>query len=622
MIDLFAVFTTGGIVLWTYTGPYATVPATGAVNALINEVLVEKRGVGGAREYTHGSFLMKWVLANEYELVFVVVIQKELQSQLSYLDDLLERARAKFSGLYKQFLVASKSASTYVSPAPDQFSFDDEFRRIDRDLEVKAREQKSKPREMRSFDNSRKKEKLERERLRKMDDESGAESGANSPAIPSSPRLAVPNEDEDAGRKGRNRLSHGGKKESKSPIEGSPQATKPQKSKAKREWHGVDGVTGKAKAKDFDYSGEGGSEEAANQKIRTLVSEVEGRSMVGDVRDLEEDSEPEEVGPAATQASKGLTSGISSFFQGLTGNKDITEADVEPMLSKYRDHLIGKNVAANVATDLCEGLKHSLVGQKMSTLLGVNSVVQKSLSESLTRILQPKRRIDILRDVLETRKAGRPYIITMCGVNGVGKSTNLAKVCYWLLQNGYSVLIAACDTFRSGAVEQLRVHQRALSEIAGGLDRVMLFERGYGKDAADIAAQAIAFAKERRMDVVLVDTAGRMQDNEPLMRSLAKLVKVNQPDLVLFVGEALVGNEAVDQLVKFNQALADYSDSAHPRLVDGIILSKFDTIDDKVGAAISMTYTTGQPVVFVGVGQTYTDLRRLNVKAVVHALLK
>jgi len=97
---------------------------------------------------------------------------------------------------------------------------------------------------------------------------------------------------------------------------------------------------------------------------------------------------------------------------------------------------------------------------------------------------------------------------------------------------------------------------------------------------------------------------------------------VNQPDLVLFVGEALVGNEAVDQLVKFNQALADYSASENPRTIDGIVLTKFDTIDDKVGAAISMTYQTGQPIVFIGTGQTYADLKNLNVKAVVNALMK
>merc|ERR1712036_14701 len=151
---------------------------------------------------------------------------------------------------------------------------------------------------------------------------------------------------------------------------------------------------------------------------------------------------------------------------------------------------------------------------------------------------------------------------------------------------------------------------------------VELYEKGYGKDAAGIAMEAISYARQSKIDVVLVDTAGRMQDNEPLMRSLAKLITVNDPDLVLFVGEALVGNEAVDQLVKFNQALADHSAQQNPHLIDGIVLTKFDTIDDKVGSAISMTYISGQPIVFVGTGQTYTDLKSLNAKSVVASLMK
>ncbi len=106
------------------------------------------------------------------------------------------------------------------------------------------------------------------------------------------------------------------------------------------------------------------------------------------------------------------------------------------------------------------------------------------------------------------------------------------------------------------------------------------------------------------------------------MRALAKLVSLNNPDKILFVGEALVGNEAVDQLSKFNKSLLDYSDKANPRQIDGMILSKFDTIDDKVGAAISMTYTTGQPIYFVGTGEKYTDLRKLNVKSVVNSILR
>merc|ERR1719369_662153 len=167
-----------------------------------------------------------------------------------------------------------------------------------------------------------------------------------------------------------------------------------------------------------------------------------------------------------------------------------------------------------------------------------------------------------------------------------------AKICFWLIENKMSVLIAACDTFRAGAVEQLRTHTRRLNSLHpasenGGRPLVHLYEKGYGKDAAGIAMEAINYARETRADVVLVDTAGRMQDNEPLMKALSKLISVNAPDLVLFVGEALVGNEAVDQLVRFNQALADHSPSRdNPHLIDGMVLSKFDTIDDKVGSAI------------------------------------
>jgi len=210
----------------------------------------------------------------------------------------------------------------------------------------------------------------------------------------------------------------------------------------------------------------------------------------------------------------------------------------------------------------------------------------------------------------------------------VGKSTNLSKVCFWLLQNGLKVLVAACDTFRSGAVEQLRVHVRNLSmltingaPVAGGVE---LYEKGYGKDAAGIAKEAIAYAQDKGFDVVLIDTAGRMQDNEPLMRALAKLVSTNNPDKIIFVGEALVGNEAVDQLTKFDRALRDFSVGAgvtKGRGIDGMLVTKWDTVDDKVGAALSMTYVTGQPIIFVGCGQTYTDLRQLRVANVVQALL-
>ena len=257
------------------------------------------------------------------------------------------------------------------------------------------------------------------------------------------------------------------------------------------------------------------------------------------------------------------------------------------MLEKLRDNLIGKNVASEVASDLIESVMVKLEGSVMGTFQSLQRTVKDTLTASLMKLLTPKRRIDILRDVLESKENRKPYVITFCGVNGVGKSTNLAKICFWLIENNFKVLIAACDTFRAGAVEQLRTHTRRLNSLhpvgeSDGKPMVQLYEKGYGKDAAGIAMEAINHARDTNIDVVLVDTAGRMQDNEPLMRSLAKLISVNGPDLVLFVGEALVGNEAIDQLVKFNAALADHSSQENPHTIDGIVLTKFDTIDDKV----------------------------------------
>merc|ERR1719373_1283670 len=315
------------------------------------------------------------------------------------------------------------------------------------------------------------------------------------------------------------------------------------------------------------------------------------------------------------------------MFSNLVGSKFLTREDLEPVLAKFRDNLIAKNVASEVAASLTESVMVKLEGSVMGTFQSIARTVRDAMNTSLMDILTPSRRVDIIRDIHQARENKKPYVITFCGVNGVGKSTNLAKICFWLVENKCRVLIAACDTFRAGAVEQLRTHTRRLNNLHpaqnGGKPFVELYEKGYGKDAAGIALEAINYARNSRIDVVLVDTAGRMQDNEPLMRALSKLIAVNDPDLVLFVGEALVGNEAVDQLVKFNSALADHSPSkTNPHLIDGIVLTKFDTIDDKVGSAISMTYITGQPILFVGTGQTYTDLKSLNSKAVVQALMK
>ncbi len=171
------------------------------------------------------------------------------------------------------------------------------------------------------------------------------------------------------------------------------------------------------------------------------------------------------------------------------------------------------------------------------------------MEASLTKMLTPTSSLDLLREIdsvtappATSLRKRRPYVMSIVGVNGVGKSTNLSKICFFLLQNQYKVLIAAGDTFRSGAVEQLTVHVRNLTELTareGG--KVELYQKGYGKDAAAVAKDAVAFAAQEGFDVVLIDTAGRRHNDQRLMSSLEKFAKFAQPDKILMVGEVCFG---------------------------------------------------------------------------------
>ncbi|EAN32706.1 SRP54-type GTPase domain protein [Theileria parva strain Muguga] len=292
-----------------------------------------------------------------------------------------------------------------------------------------------------------------------------------------------------------------------------------------------------------------------------------------------------------------------------SGNMMITEESLVTPISILTDKLRSKNVAGDICEMIGRSIVTHLVGKRTESLRSLSSTVRTALESSVRRILTPKDPINLIKQVKHTVANGGIYSIVFLGVNGVGKSTSLAKVAYLLKSNGFKVLVVACDTFRSGAVEQLKTHTTNLG--------LHLFERGYGKDPAQIAKEGIKHAVNNQFDVVLIDTAGRMQDNEPLMAALTKLIVVNNPNLIIFVGEALVGNDAVDQLKKFNLAIGKGTD----RTIDALLLTKFDTVDDKVGAALSMVYITGKPILFVGNGQTYSDLQPLNIELITQFLL-
>ncbi|OQS05924.1 signal recognition particle receptor subunit alpha [Thraustotheca clavata] len=589
MLDHVSIFSQSGAVLWSRS---LCKLRGNPVDALVKTVLLEERT--GRKEFNYDAYQMRWTLENKLNLVLVVVYQKVLQ--LLYVDELLERLKNE---------VVAQFQDEILTRTP--IAFDENFDRILRDVESNYMKSK------RSINNppalSSKKIGAAR---------ADTNSDATSKAIEDSENSAASADELD-------RLKHelklvGPSKQAK------PMRTGPRPSKFKKESKkSADTKTNAKKpALSYDIKTKISQKDIEKYDRSKALDEVEEQAMldakrrenIGDDTMSDNEDEASESEQSSSDAGSSWSFGqtrLGDFLQKVSGNKVLAREDLAPVLDQFRQTLMSKNVASEVAEELCESVMTTMIGKHLESFTRIQTVVQKALETALLRILTPKKSTDVLREVLAAREAGRCYSIVFVGVNGVGKSTTLSKVCYYLKSRGVKVMIAACDTFRSGAVEQLNQHCKVLD--------VPLFERGYAKDPAAVAREAIAHGNENGFDCVLIDTAGRMQNNEPLMRALAKLVSVNNPDLVLFVGEALVGNDGIDQLSLFDRALVDYSDRQDPRRIDGIVITKFDTIDDKVGAAVSMVYKTGQPIMFVGTGQKYTNLTKLNIKTVLRSLL-
>ncbi|CAK8989935.1 unnamed protein product [Durusdinium trenchii] len=588
MIDAFYIFTKGGLLLWSTQ----LVKVKGnPLDRLIKEVLLEERV--GETFATLDVYNLKWKLLNDMDLFFVVVYQGILQ--MAYLEGLLSMAAKEFS----HHIATSFGGGLNIK----HVDFEKDFLRCRQKADKELKESR-KPGGMRSFEDTKKGADVQKNREEKglpapaKKGKSGGTDGDKE----------EDDEEEDAAvAEARAKLA-GGKSKAKKDAE----APKPKKGKEARHWDG--GKVSKSLMEELDFSKNKPDEADLAAKQAEFLGSGDEEDFEAEVESLSSGSDAEEEKKDDGRVG-GLFKSLTKGVKNITGGAVLTEGDLEPILKKFKTELMTRNVAAEVADKLSDSVRKSLVGKTTGRFTSMASTVKQALKESMETLLTPKKSIDVLRAALAAKNAGRVYTIVFLGVNGVGKSTNLAKVAYYLKhKGGLDVLICACDTFRAGAVEQLKTHSRCLD--------VPLFERGYGKDPADIAKNAIAHAKSNGHDVVLVDTAGRMQDNEPLMRALAKLVAINSPDLVLFVGEALVGNDAIDQVSKFNRSLVDLSaDPRNPRGIDGMLLTKYDTVDDKVGAALSMVYVTGQPVVFVGTGQKYTHLRKMQAKEVVKTLL-
>ncbi len=268
--------------------------------------------------------------------------------------------------------------------------------------------------------------------------------------------------------------------------------------------------------------------------------------------------------------------------------KTIKEEDIEDTLEILQIGLLESDVAFDVADTIVESVKEDIVGRKIRRRGDMKEFTTNALKKAISEIID-NGYYDLIGDIEESRKNGEPYKIMFVGINGTGKTTTIAKVATYLEKRGYSSVFGASDTFRAGAIEQLEHHADNLN--------VKMVKHERNSDPAAVAYDAVEHARANDKDLVLIDTSGRMQTNANLMDEMEKIKRVSKPDIVIYVGDALMGNDATEQAYEFNEVIE----------IDGIILTKTDA-DAKGGAIISIGHVIHKPILFLGTGQSYDDL--------------
>ncbi|KAJ3499266.1 hypothetical protein NLG97_g486 [Lecanicillium saksenae] len=627
MLDTFEIVTTSGVVLWSRT--YAPVNPS-VINDFIADTFIEERHSGNVVRsaqsasanpaYKTDQHTLKWTMVKELGVIFVVVYRSLLH--LSWVDKLVDNIRTIFVSLYGEQL--KKPHTTLVECHGFDDYFDQQLRELDNSSTADPTE--SPDEEDASPDSNRLSAPGLTYRGRAVSNDAGKETtsadstpNTSRPSTPASNNLLVAKAGPVAKMSRRARKA----KNNSAPASSGDESTRSKKAtsgKKGRKWD-ADGFADEDDDVQLDYSAQDGEGVGKSSAVESVDSSTWGTSAKGKfvLRDLGDEVQgilaSAEAEKAAAQRAASAKSGIlgsgvnaiSGLFRNVVGGKTLTKEDLEKAMKGMEEHLLRKNVAREAAVRLCEGVEKELAGTKTGSFEGK---IQTAMEASLTKMLTPTSSLDLLRDIdaitsppVTSLRQRRPYVMSIVGVNGVGKSTNLSKICFFLLQNKYKVLIAAGDTFRSGAVEQLAVHVRNLKELTareGG--QVELYQKGYGKDAATVAKDAVAHAAQEGYDVVLIDTAGRRHNDQRLMSSLEKFAKFAQPDKILMARN-------------FNAAFGAI------RSLDGFIISKCDTVGDMVGTLVSLVHATNVPVLFVGVGQHYSDLRNFSVKWAVEKLL-
>ena len=288
-----------------------------------------------------------------------------------------------------------------------------------------------------------------------------------------------------------------------------------------------------------------------------------------------------------------MLEGVKGILGGLVkelGTRTLSEKEIQRYVENFKLQLVANDVAVEVAEDLGERLAAKLKELRLKRFEDSSAEIRKIMTELIDDILQEGDLEEVLEKIREKTSGGEPFVILFVGPNGSGKTTTIVKIAHYLKRLGYPSIIAAADTFRAGAIEQIQKLAKSV--------KVRVVSQRYGADPAAVAMDAAMSAKANNIPVVLIDTAGRTEVDRNLLEEMRKIKRVVNPDLVIYVGDALAGNSAVEQARRFNEYVG----------IDYIVLAKLDA-DARGGSAISISRLTGKPILFVGVGQELGDLK-------------
>ena len=338
-------------------------------------------------------------------------------------------------------------------------------------------------------------------------------------------------------------------------------------------------------------------EEVNDEEVKEGVGvELEVGRGFGEESDKEDSAEEEtedEIKDAVVKEEKSSGGFFSRFFKKVVGSTvTVKREEFDEMFSEIEMSLLENNVALEVVDKIKEDLTKDIVGLEIKKGKLEETILESLKNSILSVLIEPEDLIGKIK-----KKISGPFVIIFFGINGSGKTTSIAKLAYKLKEAGISCVLAAGDTFRAASIEQLQKHGSNLG--------VKVISSSYGADPTAVAFDAKKYAESNGIQAVLIDTAGRMYTKENLIREMEKVIRVIKPDLKIFVGESITGNDATEQAKTFNEAVG----------IDGIILSKAD-VDEKAGTVLSVSYVTGKPIYYLGIGQEYEDLKDFSKKDV------